>query len=203
MSKTIMNNRYHYGWSVILLHWLLFLLIAGMMIGGKVSAMLEGEDKIPLIISIHKQLGIAVLVLMVLRFVWRMANTSVTPLTEDTAMQLAATINHWLLYLVVMGQAVIGIAMSQAAGRSVDFLGLEMPLLGGAEGALVGMHAAFESDVTLRLWHTYGGYVLLGLIVLHILAALMHHFIHKDDTLRRMWFGYEASYEHELHSHQI
>lgn len=193
---SFMNNRNHYGWLVILLHWLLFLLIVGLVASGKYSHSLPREEKISELIFYHKQVGVAVLLLMMFRLLWRLVNTSVQPLVEGFLLRSAAFLTHWLLYLVVMAQAVVGITMSQAAGNEVKLFGAVLPELGGELGLLTEhVSEVFADGRMLFTWHSYGAIAIGVLVAIHLIAALTHHFYWSDDTLRRMWFGYRAPYE--------
>lgn len=193
------NNRNKYGWMAVLLHWLLFLLIAGLMASGNYSDALPRDEKVPQLIGIHKQVGVAVLMLMLFRLLWRLVNTSVESLAESGFVSFLAWANHWLLYLVVMAQAGIGVLMSQISGRAVSLFGWELPLLVGERG-LLGDPDFIPGARELRTWHTYGGYAILLLVGLHFLGALMHHFGWGDETLKRMWFGYKPPFEKEAHA---
>ncbi len=187
------NKRHQFGWLTILLHWLLFLLIAGLFVSGKYSDSLPRGEKIPFIIDTHKQIGIAVLVLTMFRLLWRLINLQVQPLIDVFMMRMLSFWVHWLLYLTVVVQAFGGIIMQQMFDRSVYFFGFRIPrLVDGSEyRGLFGAVPFLNENVTqLRQWHELGAHIILGLIAAHVLAALFHHFYLGNDTLRRMWFTY-------------
>lgn len=194
---SVMNTRNHFGWSVVLLHWLLFILIAGLVATGKYSGSLPRAEKIPFLIVNHKQIGVAVVVLMMFRLLWRLISTSVEPISESTLLRTAAYLNHMLLYLVVIAQGLVGIAMLQAAGSEVTLYGLAVPIIAGEQGPFSTIEFLSNPQL-LRTWHYYGGNILFALVGLHFLAALAHHFYWSDDTLRRMWFGYRAPHERDV-----
>ena len=199
-----MNRRDYYGWFTILLHWLLFLLIAGLVASGKYSHSLPRAEKIPELIGYHKQVGVAVLVLMAFRLLWRIINTSVESESESVLLRFFAWLNHWALYLVVMGQAVIGICMTQAGGRDVTLFGMPVPELGGELGYLTERFGEqFADGKLLFAWHGYGAIAIGVLVAIHIIGALMHHFYWADDTLRRMWFTYRPSYTKDTTLHNL
>ena len=90
----------------------------------------------------------------------------------------AARVTHALFYLLLLVQPLIGFLQSNAANFPVVAWGvLPLPALIGSDEAL---------GETLILVHENVARVLLGLIVLHVAAALRHHFLLKDDVLRRM-----------------
>ncbi len=191
------NTRDTYGWGTIVLHWLLFLLITGMLAGGIYSDSLPPGGKNTMLISIHKQMGVAVLALMLFRLIWRLINRGVESLVESFY-QFMAGVVALLMYLAVISQALIGIAMSQLSGRDVVFLGLELPVIAGAKGYVplpefvIGEGAKNAAEI-LREWHWFCGYFIIGLIALHSLAAIWHA-LEGTGLLRRMWFGYQPEY---------
>jgi cytochrome b561 len=196
-----MNSRYVYGAGTIVLHWLLFLLVLGLVAGGKYSHSLPKGD--PQIIGIHKQIGIAVLLLMLFRFFWRLINTKPEPLDSSGLRQLAATLVHMGLYLAVIAQAVFGIAMSQLGGRGASLLGWDFPLLFGGEASLFGMPGFLPADPReaaklIRGWHHWGGVAIGVLVAVHVFGALYHWLVLKDKTLRRIWFGYKDPFSKKL-----
>lgn len=193
---SLMNQRDRYGWVAKLLHWLLFLLIAGMIASGKYSASLERVDKIPDMINAHKQIGIAVFFLMAFRLLWRMINQKVESMTDSGLLRLLAWLSHWLMYLAVLAQAGIGVLMIQASNRTVFFLDWQLPHFVGKHG-LLGI--SLDGGI-LREWHGYGGTAIIVLVGVHVLAALLHHFYWDDDTLRRMGFGYTPGYLKDVHT---
>ena len=88
---------------------------------------------------------------------------------------------HRLLYLLPLLLVVSGYLISTADGRSIDVFGwFEVPAtLQGIQG-----QEDIAGDVHFAL-----AMLLLAVIMLHVMAALRHHLVHKDDTLRRMWPG--------------
>ncbi|MGI9296317.1 MAG: cytochrome b [Gammaproteobacteria bacterium] len=196
------NNRDQYGWMSLFLHWLLFVLLAGMLAGGKYSASLAPDDKIGLIIDLHKQVGMAVFVLMAFRLLWRLINRSLDS-TGNILMRFTAFLVHWLMYIVVLVQAAIGVTMSQMAGHDVLFFNtFEVPsLVEFGKGFLTQMSFFVElitnaqkTGAQMYALHAFFGNALLALIGLHIAGALFHHIFMGDDILRRIFFGYKPSY---------
>lgn len=203
---SLMNKRDEYGWLAITLHWLLFILVVGMVASGKYSDSLSQDDKIIQIILVHKQVGIAVFLLMAFRFLWKLINTSPLSLTESGLLKFITFLVHLSLYVVVLGQALSGIAMSQLSGNPVAFLGLSVPTLLG-DGGLLGAIPSILGDNaetaagTLREFHGYGGMAIMVLVGLHIVGGVFHH-MSGAETLRRMWFGYKPPYARETKSDQ-
>ena len=195
---SIMNKRDTYGSVTIALHWLLFLLILGLMASGKYSDSLSRNEKIGFLIDIHKQVGVAVFLLMAFRLLWKLINQNVTSLHEMSLIRLLTFFVHWGLYLVVLGQALTGIAMLQYAGRDVFFFTMELPLFFGEFGVIQLPEGWLpESSKAIpkffRTLHHYGGNIIIVLVGLHFIGAIFNHLI-GGETLKRMWFGYLPPY---------
>lgn len=127
----------------------------------------------------HKEVGILILELVILRIIWRLYNI-LPELPKQMPMleKLAARSAHLLFYGFMIVMPLTGWLMSSAAGLQVSFFGLFLlPNLIGPDPSM--MH--FLQGV-----HGWLGYSLIALIGLHTAAALKHHFINKDDVLRRM-----------------
>jgi cytochrome b561 len=179
------NTERRYGGLAIALHWLMAALIVALVALGLYMVRLPdvGFDarKITLIL-VHKQLGLLVLALGVLRLAWRQVN----PLPRLAGgvpewQQIAAVFVHLCFYALILAQPISGWVMSSAAGIRVDFLGLfALPDLVSPDQEL------FRR---LRLLHEWLGYALAALICGHAAAALRHHFLLRDDTLRKMLGG--------------
>lgn len=188
------NTRLSYGSIHVFFHWILAVLIVAMVIGGLVAHDLPREHELKgTIIGVHKQLGVVVLLLMLLRLLWRWSNVRPDLERVPFPMRAGAFIVHSLLYVAVFGQALSGIAMSQVGGHPVAIGPVTLPTMFSWEGIGL-LHDNFpsakEAGRFLRNVHHLCSRALMGLIGLHVLAALYHHFIRSDDTLVRMWFGY-------------
>jgi cytochrome b561 len=133
--------------------------------------------------SIHADIGYALLLLMVLRLVWRGLNpTPALPSSSPRWSRIAARISHGALYAVTILVAVLGWAHSGAHTPDYsDWFGLfRIPQITSPDKAAA---QAWEDR------HITFAYVLLALIVIHLLAALWHHFIRRDRVAARMIDG--------------
>ena len=171
------NNRY--GLVTITNHWVTALIMIGMVILGLYMADLpKGPDKGNLI-DIHKSFGVLVLMLGVLRLSWRLLN----PMPEAVGnaapwLRKIARLLHKLLMALILLLPLSGWLMSSAGGHPVSFFGQStLPSL-AAENKSVG-------DLVRDL-HELLAWTLVTLLVLHAGAALKHHFVARDITLRRM-----------------
>src|SRR5262249_47028738 len=135
------------------------------------------------VINLHLSFGMLILLLVVIRLVWRLAHP-VPPLVTAAPrwQQRAATAGHVLLYVLLIVLPVLG--WMRASGRNfpVSLFGLiELPSLLPVKHPWTGK----LGDIHMVL----SNYLLLGIVALHALFALYHHFILKDRTLRRMLPG--------------
>lgn len=184
----LMNTKYSYGAMAVTLHWLVFFLVVGALASGNYFAHLAQAEKseVVFIIVNHKTAGVAIFLIMLFRLLWKLINASVEPAGDHTPSLLAKLLTfivHWGLYVALIGQAVIGLMMSHAAGREVLFFGWEFP---------TDFLAQFLPEQSARQWrdlHHWGGVILLVLIGLHLLGAIWSG-LQNSDNLKRMWYGY-------------
>jgi len=174
-----MNPATRYTTTAIALHWLAALLIfATFPLGVYAHELALSPIKLKLV-SYHKWLGVTIFLLTVARLAWRAAHTP-PPLPETIPLwqQRAAHGLHLLLYVLLFAIPLTGWLMSSAKGFPVVYLGLvQLPDLVGKDKAL--------GDLLMEV-HEMLNFGLLALVGMHIAAALKHHFIEHDATLRRM-----------------
>lgn len=174
----IRNDSEHWGAISLALHWLTFVLIIGLALVGLVMTELPNS---PLKISIyawHKSFGLTVLGLTLLRLAWRFAGRVPDPVPMPAWQRWAAAGTHGLLYVLLLAIPLSGWLYNSAAGFPLKWFGLfSLPKLSGYDPDL--KHFAEESHEAL--------FYLLALVVLiHAAAALKHHYLDRDSTLRRM-----------------
>jgi cytochrome b561 len=161
------------------LHWLIAALVLTMFgLGWYMADLPLGQQKLDLY-QLHKSLGLTIFALVVLRLGWRLGHAppplpAALPAWERTVAKGA----HVLFYVILLVQPLIGLVQSNAANFPVVVWGV-LPL-----PALIGTNEALGE--TLVEVHELVARALLVLILLHVAAALRHHFILKDDVLRRM-----------------
>ena len=177
------NTDQHYGAVAIGLHWLMAALLITLLAMGfyMVSLPDVGFDmrKIALILY-HKQLGLLALALAALRLAWRVGN-ALPSLVETLPdwQKVTARVVHLCFYALMLVLPITGWLMSSAAGIPVSLFGLfDLPDLIARNDYL------FWALVEIHKWLSYG---LIAGIVIHAAAALGHHFLIKDETLRKMW----------------
>jgi cytochrome b561 len=127
----------------------------------------------------HKSFGTLVLMLALLRLSWRFINIAPAHLPNHQQWEVTlAKIAHVLLYILMIAMPLSGWIMSSAGEFHYAFFGLfEMPMIVPKNENL--MNIAREA-------HEIQAYVLMGIIGLHAAGAFKHHFIDKDETLKRM-----------------
>lgn len=179
MSQTTVSGRKstpdHYGSVAVAIHWLSALLILGLLVAGLVAANIDDSDRKALLLAVHMVVGITVLLLTLFRIAWWwFADRKPDPVAGMPRWQEAsARAVHILLYVVVLVLAVSGIALVITSEA--------VPVLFGGDGALPDFW-----DFTPRLPHRVLAFTLIGLIVLHVGAAIYHQVVMKDRLLDRM-----------------
>ncbi|HQS96140.1 MAG: cytochrome B [Novosphingobium sp. 17-62-19] len=131
---------------------------------------------------LHKGTGMVILVLSLARIGWRFTwTTPEWPTTMGRLQRLTAKGTHATLYVLMLVLPVTGWIMSSANSKyPISIWGLfEWPKLAVAKGSALA-EVSHEGHEVL-------GFLMAGLVVLHIVAALHHHFIIKDNILRRMF----------------
>lgn len=164
-----------------LLHWLMAAMILAMLFIG-VGMVSSVSARHAVLIAIHKPLGIAILVLVIVRLVVRFSKRP-PALPEDLPgwQRAAAHLSHWVLYALMIAMPLIGWAMLSAGGYPVMLGGgVQLPALMGADPI------AFA---WLRNAHELLAFVLFATVVLHLTAALFHGLIRRDGVFGSMARG--------------
>jgi cytochrome b561 len=161
-----------------LLHWLMAICILAMLFIGVGMKSTVMPKYVPLLL-IHKSLGIAILVLALIRLAVRQRDGA-PPLPADLPepMKLAARLSQYALYALMIGMPLIGWAMLSAADYPVV-------LVGGVR--LPAILPQSDSLHTL-LWdaHFYLAFVFFALILMHLAAALFHALVRRDGVFESM-----------------
>jgi cytochrome b561 len=127
--------------------------------------------------NLHKSLGLTVLALIVLRVLWRITHTPPAALSSYKAIEKkVAAATHHSLYLLMLAVPLTGLTMAINSKYGVKWFGIDV--IAGLDNKPV--RDFFECT------HEFVGIVLLVLIGIHLLGALKHKFIDKDDTMSRM-----------------
>jgi cytochrome b561 len=176
---TIRNTPARWGHVAQFLHWLIVVLITIQVILGNIAADLPIGMKKLAMFARHKSVGITILGLAVIRLLWRWANpTPALPTTLKPYERVLAGVTHFGLYLLLFAMPLTGWMMTSARGFPASWFGFfQLPDFVPKNDALY--NAMKETHDTLAL-------ALYAIVFLHVVGALKHHFVLKDDVLRRM-----------------
>ncbi len=174
------NTHTGYGRFNKLLHWLVAITVFGLFALGLWMTSLSYYDewyrKGP---DLHRSIGVLLMLVMVLRVALVHWMGKPRPLASHSALEVRmAQLVHLLIYVLVFAIGISGYLISTADGRGIDvFNWFTVPSLGS--------FFEHQEDVAGEV-HEWLAFTLVGLAVLHGLAAIKHHLLDKDDTLRRM-----------------
>ncbi|MFP3017335.1 MAG: cytochrome b [Candidatus Tisiphia sp.] len=178
---TIKNTEDSYGLVTQLLHWIVGVMIVSMIIVGFSMQNIEDPVVKQQIYASHKAIGVMVLLLVSIRLLWRLINIRVIlPSDLPRWQKNAATLNINILYLLMFIMPISGVLMTILSGRNIDIYGL-FTITSFIQNALF-------AKIFYKM-HEFSAFILCALIALHTLAAFYHHFVRKDDVLKRMWFN--------------
>ena len=174
------NSAQGYGVIAVVLHWLVALVVIGLfLLGLWMTGLTYYDDWYRRGPDLHKSIGILLFFVMLARVVWRSIN--ITPEYDpgiSAFERRAAHGVHLLLYVLIFALMLSGYLISTADGKPIHVFGLfAVP--------------ATISDIpnqedTAGAVHWYLALILISLVSLHAVAALKHHFIDRDRTLKKM-----------------
>lgn len=182
-------NGDRYTKVAITLHWVIALLIIGQLGTGIVMGYhLAPKSLLYPMFQFHKSLGLTVLVLSLFRLFWRLTHKApALPSHMPIWEKFAAKASHYLFYIFMIGVPLSGwfIVSSSSFGLPTSWFNLFIwPHIPGIEN-LPDDTKQQVNDISETL-HVYMAYATLGLLGLHIAAALKHHFIDRDEVLHHM-----------------
>lgn len=171
---------WRYSALAIALHWLMALLIAGLLGVGWYMMAIEDEPGSGWYFDLHKSFGLVALMLVVLRLLWRARHApAALPAVMPAWQRAAAVLTHWLLYACMLLMPLLGFIGASYSKRGVSFFGWKLPAW------MVPDHDMAEQYFDL---HGTLAWVLVVLVALHAVAALKHLVKDKDGVFQRMWF---------------
>ncbi len=188
----IRNTLTTYGSVAKTLHWLvaLLILVDYISVYFKYWFTEDGSTANMLALHLHVSTGVTVGAFVVLRVVWRLTSCTPAPLIEHKLERLTATFAHAALYFLMIAMPLTGYLFSKTVP---DFGLFTLPIFGNTglgQWLVNDMGLALNEDIRnpMRTLHRDigGKYVFWILILVHIAAALYHHFIRKNNTLLRM-----------------
>ncbi|WP_024517723.1 cytochrome b [Bradyrhizobium sp. Tv2a-2] len=176
-----MSSRLQYGHTAKVFHWLIVaLLVVQYLIGWLMPDIHRGMQP-GVLMTMHLSFGLSILLLIMLRFVWRLTHPVAPESSLPSWQRLSSELVHWLLYILVLATTVTGWLFASFRGWSVSFFYLfPFPMLASdnaaAGRAIDGLHQVAE-------------WTLLVFIGLHVLAALVHLFVYRNGVMQRMLPG--------------
>lgn len=174
------NTDNQYGLIAIIFHWIMAVLIIGMLALGLYMADLPISLQKLKLYGIHKEFGILILMLVCLRIIWRTYNISPRLPTYMIKWQtMLARLVHYAFYFFMIAMPITGWIISSSADVSVSFFGLF--LLPNLVSPDKNMQSLFSE---IHSWLAYG---LITIIILHVAAVIEHIAIHKNNLLKKMW----------------
>jgi len=175
----LQNSSERFGSLTKLLHWLIFplFIVQYFLVYRREYFPKDSPEKLQYIL-LHKSIGVVLLLLAFFMLVWRHAGQRPTSLNGNSLERVLAKLTHILLYVSMLIMPISGILMSLSAGYNVSVFGLfNLPF------AMTKNEALGNLMYTTHVWTSYA---VIGLVSLHVLAALFHHFVRKDKVLTRM-----------------
>ena len=179
MPVNLRNTTARWGAVAQLLHWTVVVLVITQFVLGTTA------DRLPLgmhklaVLARHKSVGITIFMLAIIRLIWRWSNaTPLLPATLRPYERRLARLTHAALYVFLLVMPLTGWIMSSARSFPVSWFGVfQLPDLVAPDRALY--EAMLKTHAALA-------WALAAVATLHLLAALKHHIVLKDDVLRRM-----------------
>jgi len=175
------NSTTTWGWAAIALHWIGAALIILLLAHGWWMTHLTSRPERLANYAGHAAMGYDLLVLLAARLLWRWMNPVPGPPGDTKPWErLAAHVSHAGLYVLMFATTLVGwgLAGTMRTPLQQDIFGIKVPLIYANPDRAV--HEMWEDT------HRVLAYVLLALVVVHVAAALYHHFVKRDAVLKRM-----------------
>lgn len=172
------STEHRWGGLAKTFHWLMALGILGNgVLGLYMHELKQGMGKIS-VFAIHKSIGMTLLALFLLRLVWRFADRKPRDEPMPRWQALAAHATHGFLYLLMLALPLSGWLYNSAHGYPLQwFKQFNFPSLMEKNEALAAIFVE---------WHEWLFWLLILVLLAHVGGALVHHFVERDNTLRRM-----------------
>ncbi len=176
-----MKKQLNYGATAKGLHWLIVALLVVQYLIGWLMPDIHRGMKPGLAMTWHISVGMTVLVLIAVRFAWRLTH----PVAPDSSLpawqRLSSEIVHRMLYCLVLVSTLTGWYFASSRGWSISFFfALPLPMLSEP-------NSSFARSI--GRWHETSEWALVILVGLHVGAALVHMFYYRDRVMHRMLPG--------------
>jgi cytochrome b561 len=174
----VSDGRRRFDILTIGLHWATVTLIAGMFASAWLLLASDREHA-AMLLTVHRSLGVVTWAVAIVRLGWRFSFAYLPPFPQSMpkVQQRLAKVSEYSLYALLLFQPLTGLAQSLTRGRHFMLFAWQVPKVMAGDKPLT---ALFHQIHALSAW------VLLGLIGLHVLAALFHRFVLRDEVLQSM-----------------
>lgn len=174
-----------FGRVAIALHWIIAAILVLSAISGLTTVYVDDTRTSRTALEVHQTIGFVIFLLAMARLYWRITHAPPPPPEGySRAQKITAAVTHVTLYLFILGMPISGYVGLAARGREIPVFGLfNLPHL---------TPRSFDLSASATTLHFYAQFAMYVLVVLHVAAALYHHFILKDDVMRRMLPGKAA-----------
>lgn len=175
------HSTQNYGKVAVVLHWLIAVVVIGMVWFGLYISENEAYHLMPT----HKSIGILIFIFVVWRLILRLIKGFLRPISHLNPVQkILSTLVHWILLLGSVLFPLSGMIMSTMGGRGLQVFGVEVVARNEVNGRPTAINDAI-AEMAANV-HEMLVPVMIGAIVLHIAGVIYHQFIIKDGTLSRM-----------------
>lgn len=173
------NKNWHYDTITRLLHWVIALLLIGLISIGWYMMSIEDQPNSGWYFNLHKSFGLIAAILIFFRLVWRFSHKP-APLPSSVPhwQTIVSRGIHLLLYFCMLIMPITGFIGASFSKHGIIFFGVELP------NWVNQSHAISKQFFEV---HEVVAWILVGLIALHILAAIKHLVINRDKVFQRMW----------------
>jgi len=176
---SLKNTTHQFGWLSIILHWLMAIGLLGIYFLGLYMVGLDYYDtwyhQGP---EIHKAVGIILTAMLVFRIFWIYSHHKPEPIEQRALLRALAKLAHIALYTLILLLIVSGYLISTSKGQGINIFSMfEVP----ATLLVTSVNSDFLGKA-----HDVLASVFIAMTLLHATAALVHHFIFKDNTLKRI-----------------
>jgi superoxide oxidase len=174
----VVDSRRRFDIATIGLHWATVILIAGLF-GSAWLLLASDREHAAILLTVHRSLGAVTWAVAIVRLGWRLSYAYLPPFPQSMpkVQQRLAKTSEYGLYALLLLQPLTGLAQSLTRGRHFMLFAWQVPKVMAGDKPLT---------MLFHQIHTLSAWVLLGLIGLHILAALFHRFVLRDEVLQSM-----------------
>ena len=175
----IRNTVKKYGLISKTFHWYMAGILLFVLLLGNLS---EHTPKkyYDFLMLVHNSLGLIILILVILRLLWRWSNPKPEKINKNKLLNKLSNLAFFIFYFGMFAGPITGYILMNIEGKEVLFFGIEL-------ANIVNSNRDFEK--LAHNFHGIAGDLLLYTFILHLIAALYHHYIKEDQILSRIKFN--------------